>query len=193
MSRASTTHACEHAELTSLYALGALPSDERQFVESHVATCSDCRDELDGLRTVVESFVSWPTDVLRPSASLWERLARRLDAKTGGGSVGTPLPRWIESDWDEVAPGIFCKLLATDIERHRVSMLVRLGQGVEYPPHRHAGLEELYLLDGELLVDTQLLHPGDYIRAEAGSTDARVWSETGCTCVLVTSIRDELR
>jgi len=85
------------------------------------------------------------------------------------------------------------ELLATDMERHRVSMLVRLGQGVEYPPHRHAGLEELYLLDGELHVDTQLLHAGDYIRAEAGSTDARVWSETGCTCVLVTSIRDELR
>jgi hypothetical protein len=54
-------------------------------------------------------------------------------------------------------------------------------------------LEELYLLDGELVVDTQLLHPGDYIRAEPGSSDARVWSGTGCTCVLVTSIRDELR
>jgi hypothetical protein len=29
-------------------------------------------------------------------------------------------------------------------------------------------------------------------RSEAGSSDARVWSETGCTCVLVTSAYDAL-
>jgi hypothetical protein len=38
-----------------------------------------------------------------------------------------------------------------------------------------------------------LAHPGDYNRAEAGSADQRVWSETGCTCVLLTSTRDVLR
>jgi anti-sigma factor ChrR (cupin superfamily) len=193
MSWPSRTRACEHAELTSLYALQALPSNEAQFVEFHVAECTDCRDELDALRPLIASFVSWPTDVLRPSVLVWERLARRIGAGTGAGPVEAAPPRWVEPDWKEVAPGIFCKLLATDMERHRVSMLVRLAPGVEYPPHRHAGLEELHLLDGELLVDEQLLHPGDYIRAEAGTTDARVWSETGCTCVLVTSIRDQLR
>ena len=72
-------------------------------------------------------------------------------------------------------------------------MLVRLGPGVDYPPHRHAGVEELHLLHGELVVDDKKLYPGDYYRAEAGSADARVWSETGCTCVLITSTRDAFR
>jgi hypothetical protein len=49
----------------------------------------------------------------------------------------------------EVAPGIFCKILAADAERDRVTMLVRLLPGVSYPPHTHAGIEELHLLDGD--------------------------------------------
>ena len=83
--------------------------------------------------------------------------------------------------------------MATDTERHRVSMLVRLLPGVDYPPHTHAGLEELFLLDGELWIDDRKLYAGDYNRAEAGSSDKRVWSETGCTCVLITSTQDVLR
>jgi len=72
------------------------------------------------------------------------------------------------------------------------AMLVRLAPGVAYPPHRHAGVEELHLLDGELWIDDRKLHPGDYNRAEPGTGDGLVWSETGCTCVLVTSFHDLL-
>jgi anti-sigma factor ChrR (cupin superfamily) len=71
-------------------------------------------------------------------------------------------------------------------------MLVRLAPGAAYPPHRHGGVEELYLLDGELMIDDKKLYPGDYNRAEAGTADQHVWSETGCTCVLLTSTKDVL-
>ena len=54
-----------------------------------------------------------------------------------------PTPQWVEPEWKQVAPGIECKLLATDTERHRVSMLVRLAPGARYPAHTHAGVEEL--------------------------------------------------
>ena len=67
-------------------------------------------------------------------------------------------------------------------------MLVRLAPGTEYPPHRHGGVEELHLLHGELMIGDRKLYPGDYNRAEAGTVDLRVWSETGCTCILVTSV-----
>jgi len=73
-----------------------------------------------------------------------------------------------------------------------VSMLVRLAPGGEYPPHTHAGTEELHLLDGELWIDDRKLYPGDYNCADPGTGDRRVWSETGCTCVLVTSTKDVL-
>jgi anti-sigma factor ChrR (cupin superfamily) len=148
---------------------------------------------LETLRPTIDSFVSWPTDVLRPSASLRERLAQRIAAETGGKPVLPAPQRWAEPEWKEVAPGISCKLLATDTESDRVSMLVRLAPGVDYPPHSHAGVEELHLLHGELMINDRKLYPGDYNRAEPGTADSRVWSETGCTCVLITSTRDELR
>ena len=101
--------------------------------------------------------------------------------------------QWHEPDWEQVAPGISVKMLATDTEKHIVSMLVRLVPGGEYPPHTHAGIEELHLLDGELWIDERKLYPGDYNRAVAGTGDKRVWSETGCTCVLITSTKDVLK
>lgn len=192
MSSSMDERACDQAEQACLYALKAVPSCDVPAIESHIASCSRCRRELESLRPVVDSFVSWPTDVLRPSATLQERLARRIAAETGGEPVPPPASEWAEPEWDEVAPGIFCKLLATDIERQRVSMLVRLAPGVEYPPHTHAGIEELHLLAGELWIDDRKLSAGDYNRAEPGTADKRVWSETGCTCVLVTSTRDVL-
>jgi anti-sigma factor ChrR (cupin superfamily) len=129
-------------------------------------------------------------DVLHPSASLWNRLALRIAAETGAEPVAAQPSGWSEPPWEQAAPGIWCKLLATDTENHRVSMLVRLAPGTEYPPHRHAGLEELHLLQGELMIGDRRLHPGDYNRAEAGTVDHRVWSDTGCMCVLLTSIDD---
>ena len=179
-----------HLDLLFLYALHALPPDETAVAEAQIAACVECRRELDGLRPVVGSFVAWPTDVLRPSASLWDRLAQRIASEAGRAAVAPPPHRRDEAEWEEAAPGISCKLLATDTERRRVSMLVRLAPGTDYPPHRHAGVEELHLLHGELMVDDKKLHPGDYIRAEAGTVDHRVWSETGCTCVLLTSFED---
>ena len=137
-------------------------------------------------------LAAWPTDVMQPNASIRERLAQRI-AETTGRPPELPIAEWIEPSWEEVSPGIFCKLLATDVERKRVSMLVRLMPNVEYPPHTHAGLEELHLLEGELWINDRKLYPGDYNRAEAPTSDARVWSGTGCTCVLVTSTEDILR
>jgi anti-sigma factor ChrR (cupin superfamily) len=133
------------------------------------------------------------SSLLRPRASLLERLARRIAAETGSEAVLPGAPQWQEPAWEDVAPGISCQLLANDEERHIVSMLVRLAPGAEYPPHQHAGLEELHLLEGELWIDERKLYPGDYNRAEHPTGDKRVWSETGCMCVLVTSTKDILR
>lgn len=184
---------CGQTELVSVYALGALPSSVVPAMEAHIAWCAECRQELEALLPVIDTFADWPTNVLRPSQSLWGRLAQRIASETGEEPVLSPSQTWSEPEWEEVSPGIFCKLLATDTARDRVSMLVRLAPNVEYPPHRHAGVEELHLLDGELWIDQRKLRPGDYNRAELGTSDQRVWSETGCTCVLITSTRDELR
>jgi quercetin dioxygenase-like cupin family protein len=194
----STLHGdrCEQSEVTCAYALQVLPASEVAAAEAHIAACADCQRELESLRPVVNSFASWPTDVLRPTTSLHGRLARRIAEETGKEPVPPPARRgeqtWSEPEWEQVAPGIECKLLATDTERHRVSMLVRLAPDASYPAHTHAGVEELHLLDGELWIDERKLFPGDYNYGAPGAGDERVWSEPGCTCLLVTSTKDIL-
>jgi hypothetical protein len=157
---------CPSAELPYASVLQALPAGEVAAAEAHIASCRECRRALESLRPVVERFVSWPTDVLRPPTSLRARLALRIAEETGYlPMLPPPLPRWSEPDWEPVAPGIDCKLLATDA----------------------------HLLAGELWIDARKLLPGDYNYGAPGAGDDRVWSETGCTCLLVTSTDDVLR
>ena len=124
--------------------------------------------------------------------SLWERLAQRIGIDQAQ-DASTTTWRWAEPEWEEAAPGITYKILANDAARDRVTMLVRLAPGIAYPPHTHAGIEELHLLEGELWIEDRKLLPGDYNRGEPGTSDQRVWSETGCMCVLITSPSDVLR
>jgi anti-sigma factor ChrR (cupin superfamily) len=188
----SRTYRCEQSEVTCAYAAQALAASELAAAEAHIASCPDCQRELESLRPVVNRFVSWPADVLRPPTSLHKRLALRISEETGKPPVLPTVRRWTEPEWEQVAPGIECKVLATDTERHRVSMLVRLTRGASYPAHTHADIEELHLLDGELWIDERKLVPGDYNYGAPGASDERVWSETGCTCILITSTKDAL-
>jgi DNA-directed RNA polymerase specialized sigma24 family protein len=140
-----------------------------------------------------ESRADQLSEVTHSSASLWQRLAERISAEGDLMSLSTVTTIDEEAHWEQPAPGLSCKLLATDTEHSRVCALVRLAPGAEYPPHMHEGVEELHLLQGELWINDRKLHPGDYSRAERGTADERVWSETGCTCVLITSSRDIIR
>ncbi len=191
MSSTADEHS-QHLDRLFMHALGALPAEEIPIAENQIATCSDCRQEIETLRPIVASFVGWPIDVLRPSQSLWERLAERIASETGGQLFNPSRESSPKPDWEEAAPGIHVKILARDVERARVSMLVRLAPGTDYPGHTHASVEELHLLHGVLKVDDRTLFPGDFIHAEAETIDCRVWSETGCTCFLMTSAKDRL-
>ena len=190
MSLGQDAHGQDHSDLVFLHALQALPAEALPAAEAQIFACTQCRQESESLRPVINAFDSWPADVLRPSAALWDRLALRIAAETGGDPVLSSRERSPDPEWSDVAPGISCKLLSTDTETNRVNMLVRLAPGAAYPSHRHDGVEELYLLYGVLIVDDTTLHPGDYLRSDAGTVDRRVWSQTGCTCLLMTSFHD---
>jgi quercetin dioxygenase-like cupin family protein len=186
------THREEHLDLLFLFALRALPASETASVEAQISSCEDCRQELETLRPIVRSFAGWSTDVLRPAESLWARLATRIATDVASEPFVAPLDAPVKPEWEEAAPGIHVKILAKNAENDSVSMLVRLDPGTDYPGHRHAGVEELHLLHGILKVDDRTLYPGDFIHSEANSVDHRVWSETGCTCFLMTSTQDSL-
>lgn len=125
-------------------------------------------------------------------ASVRRRLIARIATEPRKSTAVVEREPWLEPEWEIAGPGIEYKLMAVDSPRRRVSMLVRLSPGAAYPAHTHAGCEELHLLHGELWIDDRKLLAGDYNRADAGTMDHRVWSATGCTCVLITSTEDKL-
>lgn len=192
MNATTSMHNQEHLDLVFLFALQALPPHEAASAEAQISSCEDCRRELETLRPVVRSFVGWSTDVLRPAESLWGRLANRIAGEKGAQPFVPPPDVPAEPEWEEAAPGIHVQILASNTEKDSVSMLVRLDPGTDYPAHTHAGVEELHLLHGILKVDERTLYPGDFIHNEADTVDHRVWSETGCTCFLLTSTQDAL-
>jgi hypothetical protein len=185
-------HSQAHQDLVFLFALQALPPHEIASVEAQIAACADCRREIETLQPVLQSFVGWSVDVLRPAESLWDRLATRIAGETATPPFVPPSEARFKPEWEEAAPGIHVKILASNAETDTVTMLVRLDPGSDYPGHTHAGIEELHLLHGTLKVDDRTLSPGDFLRSAAGSVDRRVWSETGCTCFLVTSTQDSI-
>src|SRR5262245_5191803 len=73
--------------------------DEVQLVEEHLHGCGECRRELEALRPVVDSFVAWPTDVLRPSPSAWSRLAQRIADEAGDEPLAPAREAGTEAEW----------------------------------------------------------------------------------------------
>lgn len=203
MSSSSDKQRCERRDLVASYALAALERGETELMKAHLPTCPECQQEYRALSSVTDALSAWRYQTMPPLAASWNRLAERIAGQPQKKVVGSvspspshspsPAPSWPEPRWKEVASGISCKLLSTDSDADRVSMLVRLAPNTSYPAHRHAGVEELYLLEGELWIEDRKLEPGDYARAEPGTADHRVWSATGCMCLLITSPSDQLR
>src|SRR5437660_7104247 len=94
----TTLFRSEHSEVTCAYAAQSLPASEVAAAEAHIAACPDCRRELESLRPVVDRFVAWPTDVLRPTTSLQARLAFRIAEETGKPTMLPPGQRWSEPE-----------------------------------------------------------------------------------------------
>jgi anti-sigma-K factor RskA len=71
---------CHHADTVASYLLGALPQDESASFEQHLADCPACREDVAGLRVVVDRLpaASPPAD---PPLQLRERIVAAVHAE----------------------------------------------------------------------------------------------------------------
>ena len=106
---------------------------------------------------------------------------------------GVLIARSREMDWQSgQLPGLFLKVLFNDTRRGYSTALVRMTAGTHYPSHRHAGVEELYLLEGDLNVNELSMEPGDYCRGEEGSIHGEIYTNRGCLFMVTSSHHDEI-
>jgi quercetin dioxygenase-like cupin family protein len=73
-----------------------------------------------------------------------------------------------------------------------VTVLVRMAPGTSAPRHRHAEVEESYVLEGDVTISGVEMTPGDYCRAEPGSVHTGISTRGGCQFITIASERNEL-
>ncbi len=189
-------HAADIHANVALYALGLLDEAAHADFERHLERgCAPCQAELGILNTVTDEMA------VAAAVPAPDRLRGRIAAKTARaprvpGHVmhegGLLIARSAEVAWQPFSPGIDYKLLSTDTLRENQTMLVRMEAGARYAAHRHADIEELFLLSGDLHVAGEIMHGGDYCRAEAGTEHGETHSDSGCLFLLIASQHNQL-
>lgn len=89
-------------------------------------------------------------------------------------------------------PGIQRKLLSQDKESGTYTALVHMASGARYPPHRHAGTEQLFLLSGTLALAGKTIGKGDFCVAHAGTVHAEIRALDDSEFLVVASKYDEI-
>src|SRR5215470_15669245 len=172
----------EIRQWASLYALNALTPSESAAFQAHLnAGCSICEAEVrsfDGVMhdIALASTQTPPTQLRSRVLETASRAASIRFSKNGLLIVGSNDIPWQASN----IPGIQCRTLFDDASRKYSTYLVRMDPGTVYPSHRHADLEEVYVLQGDLLVEGYVMRSGDYCRAEVGTIHGEVRTESGC-------------
>jgi anti-sigma factor ChrR (cupin superfamily) len=193
----------ETASLASLYVLGTLTEGERSDFEWHLKQgCAVCDSEVERASAILSALAKIAPATL-PSG-IQERFKRRVQSEQfavrdgAGQSIlfresGVLIARTDAMDWREGPfPGVWVKLLYLDQQQQRATSLVRMDPGTRYPSHRHNGPEEVFLLDGDYVVEGQIMRPGDYCNAQPASTHGESYTKAGCKFILSACQLDQI-
>ena len=180
-----TDRAATHAmtDVAALYALGALSQQEARSFEQHLqGGCAECEAELESFANTVAALGFSASDEQPPDrvrSALLARMARHgpseIEAavKTTADIVSV---RASDGEWHEVQKGVSFKRLYVDTNTGIATTLVRMQPGTALPIHRHLGVEQVFVIEGDCNIAGHGLVAGDYHRADAGTTH-----ETTCT------------
>ncbi len=71
-----------------------------------------------------------------------------------------------------------------EIKQRSTTILLKFEPGATYPYHNHPGGEELFVLNGEAILENVTLSEGDYLFTPVNFKHS-VTSKTGCTMLFV--------
>jgi predicted ChrR family anti-sigma factor len=184
----------EMEERASLYALGALSQQETRAFDEHLAEgCEVCKAHLKGFESVT-NMLAYDADKMSPSNGVRERLMARLSDEAALAESEPTLEyddaspvvvRADEGEWQQMCAGVLFKQLFVDAERKTVTSLLKLAPGAHLPMHRHLGLEECYVIEGDVSANDETLTAGDYTCAMEGSIHHPISTVNGALVLIV--------
>ncbi len=159
-------------EMAALYALGCMSQSEAKAFENHLAACEVCQSEVAAFEEVAGN-IGLAADESRPDSEVRNLLLASLQ---NGGVQSEPKlsPEMVsvridEGEWSQIEEGMLIKVLSVDAASGLTTSLMKMSPGVRLGPHRHKGVEEIFILEGDCIVNGETLGPGDYHRASPGS------------------------
>ncbi len=179
------------AEAVALFVAGALsPEEQRAFEQSLLVALFHQRRQLSRDAAVLDALAT-ATPALTPPPGIKSALMARVHADAQA-RIGSPSDeqtpfltlRTDAGHWTDLAPGVQARTLLDDRSINRVTMLIRMEPGADYPDHHHDGLEECYVIEGSLNIAGTVLAKGDYQRCLPHTDHGRSFSTTGCLLLI---------
>lgn len=207
----NTTAEGEICGSAALYALGALEGEEARAFEAHMEEgCDACQSELREFESVVGSLGLAAPEAEPPAAArvrLLERLAggesEASESKDEGRAEkdssrslcdeGFLVVRAGEGQWLPTGDaGVSFKLLYTDRERGTFTTLVRMDAGASIRAHRHLGVEQCLVIEGDLRAGDVSMSAGDFNCSLPGSVHEEISTAGGALFLIVGPERYEV-
>jgi anti-sigma factor ChrR (cupin superfamily) len=186
----------EKQELAALYALGALSQHEARAFEALLSEGdAQAQNDLRSFEAVTAALAFDAPEAAPPAEiknKLLARIAEESDAPQSGKSPAMNQAlreifhvRADEGKWFQLFEGVEAKILFNDKARGSVSTLLNLQPGAEIVRHRHFGIEECLVLQGDFNIGDEEYGPGDYQCALPDSIHERVFSRNGALVLII--------
>lgn len=192
--------------LAALRALDTMDESESRALKEKLQESPQLETELDAVEAAVAA-IAYTAPPVPVSPNLKHRLFQRIAelAPTPTEEVNSqPVIAATENNtpsvivrsqnvkWRKyIVSGISFANLYLDKEKREFTCLMRLEPGIKFPLHRHTGVEEVFMLEGDLEVEGEVCYQGDYIRSFPNSIHAPV-TRGGCLLLVKSSIDNEM-
>jgi hypothetical protein len=124
-------------------------------------------------------------------AEVPDGLLEKIEARIAGTGVeipGTVTVRAGAGEWIEVSPGLKIKIMNRIEAANRQTFMAWLQPGAEYVDHDHDQDEEIYMIEGDLIIGDLVLKAGDFHVARAGRHHPVHRTMAGCLCLISQAI-----
>ena len=99
-----------------------------------------------------------------------------------------------DREWKPLGiPGMQYSILAFDEKSGRQTYLLKCEPSCVLLDEAYQGIEECYVLEGDLLSHNLQLHAGDYIRFHAAAEHGLPRTEKGCLLLILSAINRKIR
>ncbi|PSB16230.1 cupin-like domain-containing protein [filamentous cyanobacterium Phorm 46] len=193
--------------LAAIQALDTIDESESRELENKLKQSPELQSELDAFEATIAA-IAYTIPPVSVAPDLKNRLFQRIAElsqtpaeEVSSEPVSEPSPntksrqfvrRSHDVKWKSFGvTGISIGRLFTDKEKREITCLLRLEPGIEFPLHRHGGVEEIFMLEGDLVVEGEVCYQGDYIRSLPGSTHSSI-TQGGCLLLVKSSLDNKM-